>query len=71
MKMIGITATNGKTTTAFMTDSILEKQGFKTGLLGTVYIKIDDHSIPSDLTTPESLDLQYYLNKMVEKMFHM
>lgn len=67
MKMIGITATNGKTTTAFMTDAILEGGGLKTGLLGTVSIKIDDYFIPSDLTTPESLDLQYYLNEMAAK----
>ncbi|HZJ76965.1 MAG TPA: UDP-N-acetylmuramyl-tripeptide synthetase [Oscillospiraceae bacterium] len=67
MKMIGITATNGKTSTAFMTNTILEKEGFRTGLLGTVYIKIDDHSIPSNLTTPESLDLQYYLNEMANE----
>lgn len=67
MKMIGITATNGKTTTTFMTNAILENQGFKTGLIGTVSIKIDDTSIPSVLTTPESLDLQYYLKQMVDK----
>ncbi len=67
MKMIGITGTNGKTSTAFMTNAILENQALKTGLLGTVSIKIDDYSIPSDLTTPESLDLQYYLNEMVNK----
>ena len=67
MKMIGITATNGKTTTAFMTNAVLENAGLKTGLLGTVSIKIDDCFIPSDLTTPESLDLQYYLNEMVNK----
>ena len=67
MKMIGITATNGKTTTTYMTNAILEKQGFKTGLIGTVSIKIDDVSIPSVLTTPESLDLQNYLKQMADK----
>ncbi|MEH7345024.1 UDP-N-acetylmuramoyl-L-alanyl-D-glutamate--2,6-diaminopimelate ligase [Bacillus sp. JJ1532] len=67
LNMIGITATNGKTTTSYMTNAILENEGFKTGLIGTVSIKIDDTSIPSDLTTPESLDLQYYLNEMVER----
>lgn len=67
MKMIGITATNGKTSTAFMTNAILETAKLKTGLLGTVYVKIDDHSIPSDLTTPESLDLQSYLRQMADK----
>lgn len=64
MKMIGITATNGKTTTSYMTNSILEGSGLKTGLVGTVVIKIDDKSIASELTTPESLDLQHYLAEM-------
>ncbi|HZK56903.1 MAG TPA: UDP-N-acetylmuramoyl-L-alanyl-D-glutamate--2,6-diaminopimelate ligase [Clostridia bacterium] len=67
MKVIGITATNGKTTTAFMTNAILENAGLKTGLLGTVSVKIDDYSVPSILTTPESLDLQHYLNEMANK----
>jgi len=67
MNMIGITATNGKTTTSFMTNAILEEEGYRTGLIGTVSIKIDDFAIPSELTTPESLDLQFYLGQMVEK----
>jgi len=67
MKMIGITATNGKTSTSYMANEILEKHGLRTGLIGTVVIKIDDHSIPSELTTPESLDLQHYLKQMVDK----
>ncbi|GAB3048830.1 Mur ligase family protein [Virgibacillus ainsalahensis] len=66
LKMIGITATNGKTTTSYMVDAILEKGGLKTGLIGTVNIKNGETSIPAELTTPESLDLQYYLNEMVE-----
>ena len=64
MKMIGITATNGKTTTSFMINDILEKYGLKTGLIGTVVIKNGDEAISSELTTPESLDLQNYLNQM-------
>lgn len=67
MKVVGITATNGKTTTAFMTNAIFEKHNLKTGLVGTVVVKIDDESIPSDLTTPESLDLQSYFAQMVDK----
>ncbi|WP_026673802.1 Mur ligase family protein [Alkalihalobacterium bogoriense] len=67
MKMIGITATNGKTTTTYMTNAMLENHGYKTGLIGTVSIKIDDTSIPSELTTPESLDLQFYLKQMHDK----
>ncbi|MFT4414483.1 UDP-N-acetylmuramyl-tripeptide synthetase [Fredinandcohnia humi] len=67
MSMIGITATNGKTTTSFMTNAILEEEGYRTGLIGTVSIKIDDISIPSELTTPESLDLQFYLRQMLDR----
>lgn len=67
MKMIGITATNGKTTSSFMTNAILEQHGIKTGLIGTVEIKIDDTIIPAELTTPESLDLQNYLRQMAER----
>jgi len=68
MKIIGVTATNGKTTTSYMINSILEAHKLKTGLVGTVKVKIDDDmSIPSVLTTPESLDLQYYFNEMVKR----
>jgi UDP-N-acetylmuramoyl-L-alanyl-D-glutamate--2,6-diaminopimelate ligase len=65
MNLIGITATNGKTTTSYMVDAILEKEIFRTGLIGTVSIKYGDKVIPSELTTPESLDLHYYFNEMV------
>ncbi|MBS4538806.1 UDP-N-acetylmuramyl-tripeptide synthetase [Clostridium sp. D2Q-11] len=64
MKIIGITATNGKTTTSFMTDAILSAQGYNTGLIGTVASKFADSIIPSTLTTPESLDLQNYFYQM-------
>ncbi len=53
MKMIGITATNGKTTTAYMTNKIFETNNYKTGMVGTVVVKMDDEEIASDLTTPE------------------
>lgn len=66
LNMIGITATNGKTTTTYMTNAILENEGRRTGLIGTVIIKNGDESIPAELTTPESLDLQRYLNEMVQ-----
>lgn len=64
MTMIGITATNGKTTTSYMTNAMLENHGLRTGLIGTVVVKMDDTSIPAELTTPESLDLQHYLHQM-------
>lgn len=64
MNIIGITATNGKTTTSFLLNEILETNKLKTGLMGTVIIKVNDKKIPSDLTTPESLDIQKYFNDM-------
>lgn len=66
LKTIGITATNGKTSTSFMTNAILENHGLKTGLMGTVVVKIGDYAEPSELTTPESLDLQRFYAQMVE-----
>lgn len=67
LKTIGITATNGKTSTSFMTNAILENHGLKTGLMGTVVVKIGDYAEPSELTTPESLDLQCFYAKMVDE----
>ncbi len=64
LKMVGITATNGKTTTSFMLNTILEEHKLKTGIIGTVFVKYGDVKIPSILTTPQSLDLHYHLNEM-------
>lgn len=64
IKMIGITGTNGKTTTSFFIDSVLEAHFQKTGLIGTVIVKNGESIIPASLTTPESLDLQNYLSEM-------
>ncbi len=64
MKMIGVTATNGKTTTSYMMNSIFENHGYTTGLVGSVNVKMGDDYTPSRLTTPESLDLHRYFNEM-------
>ncbi|WDV47964.1 UDP-N-acetylmuramyl-tripeptide synthetase [Clostridiaceae bacterium M8S5] len=66
MKLIGITATNGKTTTSFMLNHIFEKNKLNTGLVGTVMVKGGNFYEPSILTTPESLDLQGYFANMVQ-----
>jgi len=58
IKLIGITGTNGKTTTSYLIASILKKAGYKVGVIGT---------INGGLTTPESLDLQEMLADMVEQ----
>jgi UDP-N-acetylmuramoyl-L-alanyl-D-glutamate--2,6-diaminopimelate ligase len=66
LKTIGITGTKGKTTTAYMVRSILEKSGFKTGLIGTIETIIGDTVIPANNTTPESYFVQEYFHQMVE-----
>ncbi len=67
MKIIGITGTKGKTTTSFMLKAILEKQGKKVGLIGTIAVYVGDKLIKnSDRTTPESNKLQQILAKMYE-----
>ncbi len=58
LKVIGVTGTNGKTTATYLIKSILEADGQKTGLIGTIAYLIDSHRIPATNTTPESLDLQ-------------
>ncbi len=66
MKMIGITGTNGKTTTTHIIDSILS-QRFRTGLIGTLYYKINGQIYKSKDTTPEPPDLQEIFTHMVEE----
>jgi len=65
LKMIGITGTNGKTTSTFMTKSILENAGIKTGLLGTVWCDDGVIRVDAEHTTPEGSDLQLWLSRMV------
>lgn len=64
-KLIGITGTKGKTTTSFMMKAILEKEGKKVGLIGTIGSFIGNEKIDeNDRTTPESLELQKIFSKM-------
>lgn len=64
LKMIGVTASNGKTTTAFMIDSILSRQYPRTGLIGTVVVKDGKSTVSAGLTTPGSLELYEILSRM-------
>ena len=66
LSLIGITGTNGKTTTSYILKSILEKWGKKVGLLGTINYIIDKKIVAAPRTTPESLELQSYLRDMVD-----
>jgi len=67
ISVIGITGTNGKTTTAYLLDAIVRATGVKSGLIGTICRRINGDSIESTKTTPESLDLQRILREMVNK----
>ncbi len=64
MKVIGITGTNGKTTTAYLIQSIFTSAGIKCGLLGTIEYLIGERKIPAHLTTPGLLDIYKYLSQM-------
>ena len=67
MLLVGITGTNGKTTTAFLVEAGLQAAGHRTGLLGTVLTRIGDDVLPSVRTTPEAPDLQALLAVMRER----
>jgi UDP-N-acetylmuramoyl-L-alanyl-D-glutamate--2,6-diaminopimelate ligase len=64
IKLIGVTGTNGKTTTTYFIKSIFETAGYKTGLVGTISNFIGDKEIVSSLTTPESNDLNLLFQEM-------
>src|SRR5690625_1554082 len=64
LNIIGITGTNGKTSSSFMVDSILKEAGVNRGLIGTVMMRYGDEVIPSVLTTPESLDIHEHFFRM-------
>ncbi|MDQ3611307.1 MAG: UDP-N-acetylmuramoyl-L-alanyl-D-glutamate--2,6-diaminopimelate ligase [Actinomycetota bacterium] len=67
MLVLGITGTNGKTTTAFLLEAALRAAGHRTGLLGTVLTRIGEQVLPSVRTTPEAPDLQALLAVMRER----
>jgi len=64
LELIGVTGTNGKTSTTYLVESILLAAGRKPGLIGTVEIRYDDERARAVNTTPESLDLQRALRAM-------
>jgi UDP-N-acetylmuramoyl-L-alanyl-D-glutamate--2,6-diaminopimelate ligase len=66
LRVVGITGTNGKTTTAFLVRQILERTGVQTGLLGTVKRVVGGVDEPVERTTPEAIELQATFRRMVE-----
>jgi UDP-N-acetylmuramoyl-L-alanyl-D-glutamate--2,6-diaminopimelate ligase len=67
IRMIGVTGTNGKTTTTYVCKALLEGLGRQVGLIGTVAYQIGSETIPASHTTPGALELQQLLAKMVER----
>ena len=66
LKLVGVTGTNGKTTIATLLYNMFRKLGYKCGLLSTVCNYIEDDVIPADHTTPDPIELNKLLNRMVE-----
>ncbi len=66
LQVIGVTGTNGKTTSAFLVRSLLEADGRRTGLLGTVTSVIGGRNRPVERTTPEAIDLQRTFRQMLD-----
>lgn len=62
--LVGVTGTNGKTTTTYLVESIAENLGYKTGIVGTTGIKIGSITEPAEHTTPESPDLEKVFAQM-------
>ncbi len=65
LTMVGVTGTNGKTTTTHLVKAILEAVGQRVGLIGTIEYNIGDEVIPASHTTPESLELNGMLDRML------
>ena len=66
LKLVGVTGTNGKTTTATLLYRMFRRLGYKAGLISTVVYCVDDREIPSTHTTPDSIRLNAMMAEMVE-----
>ncbi len=66
IKLVGITGTNGKTTTATLLYRLMRSLGYPTGLLSTVENRINDTIVPATHTTPDAINLQKFLREMVD-----
>jgi UDP-N-acetylmuramyl-tripeptide synthetase len=65
LTVIGITGTNGKTTSAYLVESILQRAGLEAGVIGTINYRYAGQTFDNPITTPESLDLQRILAEML------
>ncbi len=67
LRLIGVTGTNGKSTSAILIEELLRRSGRKTGLIGTILTRIGERVLPATLTTPDSPDLQRLLAEMLRE----
>ena len=65
LPLVGVTGTNGKTTIASLLYQLFKKAGYKVGLLSTVKIMVDEIEFKATHTTPDSITINYYLDKMI------
>lgn len=66
LTVVGITGTNGKTTTSYLVEALLRARGMRTGVVGTIQYRIGDETVSAGQTTPEAVELQRLLARMVE-----
>jgi len=64
LTVVGITGTNGKTTTSYLVEALLQSRGFETGVIGTIQYRLGDRTLPAGQTTPDALALQAMLADM-------
>ncbi|MBW2645740.1 MAG: UDP-N-acetylmuramoyl-L-alanyl-D-glutamate--2,6-diaminopimelate ligase [Deltaproteobacteria bacterium] len=64
--IVGVTGTNSKTTTSYLTEDILDAAGFNVGVIGTINYRFNGKVYPNPMTTPEALDIQKLLREMVQ-----
>lgn len=67
LRLVGVTGTNGKTTTTNLINTLYERRGIKTGLIGTIEYKIGKENFETLSTTPESVDLQFLFHTMLQR----
>ncbi|HSE91779.1 MAG TPA: UDP-N-acetylmuramoyl-L-alanyl-D-glutamate--2,6-diaminopimelate ligase [Methylomirabilota bacterium] len=66
LTVVGITGTNGKTTTSYLVEALLHARGLKTGVIGTIQYRLGERTLPAGQTTPDALALQAMLAAMSE-----
>jgi UDP-N-acetylmuramoyl-L-alanyl-D-glutamate--2,6-diaminopimelate ligase len=64
LTLVGVTGTNGKTTTSYLVEALLRASGGRTGIIGTIQYRVGDEAVPAGQTTPEAVEVQAMLARM-------